>query len=399
MTAATSLPGHAQVGIVGGGPAGLLLSQLLHAAGITSVVLEARSRAGLERLIRAGVLEQGTTDLLTEAGVGERLRREGAVHHGIELRYDGESHRIPLSMLTGGKGITLYAQHEVVKDLIAARIAAGGHLAFEATVTGLQPGGDGPAGITYTHAGKAATLSCDFIAGCDGFHGVARQAIPPAVRREFLHEYPYGWFGILVDAPPSSPELIYARHARGFALVSTRSATLQRMYFQCSPTEDAQGWRDGDIWRELEQRLATRSGWRPVEGPIVQRDVVSLRSFVCEPMQYGRLFLAGDAAHIVPPTGAKGLNLAAADVRTLAQALVAHYHEGRSDLLDSYSGRCLQRAWRAQRFSSWLTTLLHTDPTQPDFEARLQLADLQHLTSSKAAATALAENYVDLARH
>ena len=391
------LPARTAVGIVGGGPAGLLLSQLLHAAGIESVVLESRSRAHLEQMIRAGVLEQGTADLLTEAGVGERLRREGAVHHGIELRYAGETHRIPLSMLTGGKAITVYAQHEVVKDLVAARLASGGQLAFEAKVTAIDPGLTGSARIEYALNGARATLDCDFIAGCDGFHGLARQAMP--LRREYLHEYPFGWFGILVEAPPSSAELIYARHPRGFALVSTRSPALQRMYFQCAADEQPQRWDDAAIWAELGQRLETRAGWRPIEGPIVQRDVVGLRSFVCEPMQYGRLFLAGDAAHIVPPTGAKGLNLAAADVRTLAQAMIAHYRDGRADLLDAYSAQCLKRVWRAQRFSAWMTGMLHTDPQAAEFESRLQLAELEHLTASQAAATALAENYVDLARH
>ncbi len=395
----STLPARTQVGIVGGGPAGLLLSHLLHAAGIESVVLESRSRPQLAQMIRAGVLEQGTADLLTEAGVGERLRREGAVHHGIELRFAGESHRIPLSMLTGGKAITVYAQHEVVKDLVAARIACGGHLAFEATVTAIDAAPSGPVRIAYALNGSTATLDCDFIAGCDGFHGLARQTIPPSARREYLHEYPFGWFGILVEAPPSSTELIYAHHPRGFALVSTRSPTLQRMYFQCAIDEQPQRWQPAAIWAELTRRLETRAGWRPVEGPIVQRDVVGLRSFVCEPMQYGRLFLAGDAAHIVPPTGAKGLNLAAADVRTLAQAMIAHYCEGRVDLLDGYSAQCLKRVWRAQRFSAWMTGMLHTDPQATEFDSRLQLAELEHLTASQVAATSLAENYVDLTRH
>ena len=391
------LPARTQVGIVGGGPAGLLLSHLLGLAGISSVVMDARSSQGLVPRIGAGVLEQGSCELLTESGVGERLTREGSVQHGFELCFDGARHRIPLSMLTGGRSVTLYAQFEIVRDLLEAR-EDGGILAYDARVTSISPGNAGPAAVEYVHDGKLGNLACEFVAGCDGFQGVARRAIPAALRREYLRDYPFAWFGILVEAPPSAPELVYARHPRGFALVSAHATGPQCMYLQCKPGARVEHWRDTAIWAELATRLATRDGWRPAEGAIVNRELLPLRSFVCEPMRYGRLFLAGDAAHLVPPTAAKGLNLAIADVRTLAQALVGHYLDGRADLLEAYSATCLQRAWRAQRFSAWMTTLLHRDPGAADFEVRLQQEELEHLVGSRAAATALAENYVDLSR-
>lgn len=385
---------HTQVGIIGAGPAGLLLAHLLHRQGIESVVLETRSRESIETTVRAGVLEQGTADLLIETGVGERMQREGFVHHGIELRFEGRGHRIDLTELTGGRSITVYAQHEVIKDLVAARLETGQPLIFEVSDVSVHDlDGERPR-IRYRRHGEPQELSCDFIAGCDGFHGVCRPSIPEGVLTTYQRVYPFGWFGILAEAPPSCEELIYTLHERGFALVSTRSPTLQRMYFQCDPHEDPEQWSDERIWEELRTRLATHDGWAPVEGPIVQKNVVAMRSFVVEPMQYGRLFLAGDAAHIVPPTGAKGLNLAAGDVWVLSRALKGFYATGRRSALEEYSSRCLRRIWRAQRFSWWMTTLLHRFDDASGFDRRRQLAELDYVTSSRAAAASLAENYV-----
>jgi p-hydroxybenzoate 3-monooxygenase len=385
-----------QVGIVGAGPAGLLLSHLLHLEGIESVVLENRSRAAVEATLRAGVLEQGTVDLLKATGVGERMQREGAVHHGIELRFGGRGHRIDLFGLTGGKAITLYAQHEVLKDLIAARLAAGGTIVFEAQDASLHDPEASTPSIRFGRAGVTEALACDFIAGCDGFHGVCRSAIPPSRRTEYTRIYPFGWFGILIQAPPSSPELIYTHHQRGFALVSTRSPDIQRLYFQCDPHDDVANWDDERIWAEFRARLATHDGWAPREGPILQKNIVAMRSFVCEPMRYGHVFLAGDAAHIVPPTGAKGLNLAVADVWVLSRALTAFYREGREDLLDRYSETALTRVWRAEHFSWWMTSMLHQFPGNDPFQERLQLAELGYVTTSRPKAVTLAENYVGL---
>jgi p-hydroxybenzoate 3-monooxygenase len=385
-----------QVGIVGAGPAGLLLSHLLHREGIESVVLERRSRSEIEATVRAGVLEQGTVDLLTEAGVGERLRREGAVHHGIELRFGGRGHRIDLYGLTGGRAITIYAQHEVLKDLIRARLDAGGRVLFEVEDVSVSGAQTHVPTIRYRHDDGAEELVCDFVAGCDGAHGVCRPFIPAGALTEYGRTYPFGWFGILANAPPSSKELIYALHDRGFALVSTRSPSLQRMYFQCSTSDRVEDWPDDRVWGELRARLATADGWRPAEGPITQKCIVAMRSYAVEPMQYGRLFLAGDAAHIVPPTGAKGLNLAVADVRILAQGLTAYYRSGQTDLLDRYSATCLRRVWQVQRFSWWMTSLLHRFPGDDPFRHRLQLAELEAVASSRAAATRLAEDYVGL---
>lgn len=384
------------VGIVGAGPAGLLLSHLLHLAGIESVVLERRSRADIEATIRAGVLEQGTVDLLVETGLGERMQREGAVHHGIFLRFNRQTHRIDLSALTGGKAITVYAQHEVIKDLVKARLEADGEILFEVDELDVHAVDTSQPKIRFRHQGQAQELACDFIAGCDGFHGVCRPSIPPGVLRTSERVYPFGWLGILTEAPPSSDELIYALHERGFALVSTRSPQLQRMYVQCDPADDVARWSDAQIWAELRARLTTDDGWRPIEGPIVQKNIVAMRSFVTEPMQHGRLFLAGDAAHIVPPTGAKGLNLAVSDVRALSAALVEFYRSGREDLLHRYSSTCLRRVWKAERFSWWMTSMLHRAPGDDSFQHGLQLAELDYVTSSPAAATTLAENYVGL---
>jgi p-hydroxybenzoate 3-monooxygenase len=386
-----------QVGIVGAGPAGLLLSHLLQRAAIDAVVIEARSRDHVENRIRAGVLEQGSVDVLNQAGVGERMRRESLVHDGIELRFQGTRHRIDFPKLTGGKRITVYGQHEVVKDLIAARLATGAGLVFDvvgATIEGFA--GDNPS-IRFEKDGVEHEIACDFIAGCDGFHGICRGAIPEDVMTVFERAYPYGWLGILAQSTPASPELIYAHHERGFALLSMRSPTLSRLYLQCDPDDDLADWPDDRIWEELQRRTELRGGgFRIPVGPILQRGITPMRSFVTEPMQHGRLFLAGDAAHIVPPTGAKGMNLAVADVRNLTEALAAFYASGDTALLEGYSARCLRRVWKAQRFSWWMTTMLHLNPGDAPFDRRRQLAELDYLTSSEAAMRSLAENYVGL---
>jgi p-hydroxybenzoate 3-monooxygenase len=386
-----------QVGIIGAGPAGLLLAHLLRLRGIESVVLETRSREEIEATIRAGVLEQGTVDLLDESGVGERMRREGQRHEGVILRFGGQSHRIHLSELTGGRSIMVYAQHEVIRDLVKARIDAGGQLLFGVKdVSLLDLDTKLPKLRFHDAAGAVREITCDYIAGCDGFHGVSRPSIPSRVRREFERVYPFGWFGILVEGPAATEELIYAYHERGFALVSTRSPQIQRLYLQCNPNNKVDDWPDARIWEELHTRLAGDDGWRLAGGRIFQKGVVAMRSFVVEPMQYGRLFLAGDAAHIVPPTGAKGLNLAVADVRVLARALAAFYGSGDSALLDRYSETALRRVWRAEHFSWWMTSMLHRFHDESPFHHRLQLSQLQYVTGSRAAATMLAENYVGL---
>ena len=400
-----------QVGIVGGGPAGLVLSHLLHLEGIESVVLELRSRHAVETTVRAGVLEHGTAELLRETGVGERMDREGAVHNGVNLQFGGRRHRIDFPELTGGRKISIYGQQEVVKDLYAARLEAGGQIIFEAAATGLRDLDttapkirfrrsaelDQEAGEIRFHGNaEEEEIICDFVAGCDGFFGVSRPSVPEDVRKEHVRTYPFGWFGILVEGPPSTEELIYALHERGFALVSTRSPEIQRLYFQCDPNDYVDNWPDERIWEELQARLDTDEGWTLKKGSIFQKDIVQMRSFICEPMQYGRLFLAGDAAHIVPPTGAKGMNLAVADVRVLARGLTEFYSSGRTDLLDMYSETCLRRVWKASRFSWWMTSMLHRFHDEDDFRYRLQLAELDYVTSSRAASTSLAENYVGL---
>jgi p-hydroxybenzoate 3-monooxygenase len=385
-----------QVGIVGAGPAGLLLSHLLHLEGIESVVVERRSREYVEKRVRAGVLEQGTVDLLREVGLGERLAREGLVHQGIELRFQGRGHRIPLSELTGGRAITVYGQQEVVKDLVAARAAAGGSVRFEIDDVGVHGlDTDSPA-LRFTSMGRAVELRCDFIAGCDGFHGICRNAIPPGVLKVYEREYPFGWVGILAAVPPSTEELIYAYHERGFALHSLRSPQLSRLLLQCERDDAIDDWPDARIWEELHTRLQAE-GWSLAEGPVLEKAITPMRSFVVEPMSYGRLFLAGDAAHIVTPTGAKGLNLAVADVRVLARALVRWFRTGSAELLESYSATCLRRVWRVQDFSAWMTALLHRFPDETGgYQARLQTARLAYITRSRAAAASLAENYVGL---
>jgi p-hydroxybenzoate 3-monooxygenase len=386
---------RAQVGIVGAGPAGLTLARLLELEGIETIVLEDRSRDYVEHRIRAGVLEQRTADLLIEAGVGERLQAEGIVHHGIELQFDGERHRIPLSELAGGRSIVIYGQTEVVKDLIAARLDSGLPLLFEVDDVTIRELESEQPQLRFRHDGEQHELRCDFVAGCDGFHGVCRQSIPDGELSSFSREYPYAWLGILAEVAPSSDELVYAHHEDGFALLSLRSPQLSRLYLQCAPDEDLDEWPEDRVWAELQTRLGV-AGWTLAEGPVLEKIVAGMRSFVAEPMQFGRLFLAGDAAHIVPPTGAKGLNLAIADVRLLAEALVSWYRTGSDDLLDAYSANCLRRVWRAEHFSWWMTSMLHRPPGDDPFDLQLQLSQLRYVVTSHAAAASLAENYVGL---
>ncbi|HEV8096006.1 MAG TPA: 4-hydroxybenzoate 3-monooxygenase [Burkholderiales bacterium] len=386
-----------QVGIVGAGPAGLLLSHLLHLRGIESVVLDNRSRAQIEATIRAGVLEQGTVDILNGTGLGERMAREGLEHHGIELRFGARGHRIDFPSLTGGKSVMVYAQHEVLKDLIRARLDAGGRVLFEVSHVSVYDLDTASPRIRFrTKEGSLEELACDCIAGCDGTNGVCRPSIPSGVLTVYEKTYPFGWLGILCSAPPSSSELIYALHESGFALVSTRSPDIQRLYLQVDPADRLEDWSDDRIWAEFRRRLATHDGWAPKEGAIFSKVIVGMRSFVVEPMQYGRLYLAGDCAHVVPPTGAKGLNLAVADVRVLAQAFERFYASGNTESLDEYSSVALRRVWKAERFSWWMTSMLHRFPGGGEFQYRMQLAELDYVTSSIAGATALAENYVGL---
>lgn len=383
-----------QVGIIGAGPAGLLLSHLLHLRGIESVVLEARSRAYVEHRIRAGVLEYVVEQLLIESGVGARMQADGLPHEGVILRFGGQDHRIDFRALTG-KHVMVYSQHLLVRDLIAARLADDATIAFEAEVVRLLDLDSDQPQIRYRQDGVEHDLVCDVIAGCDGFHGICRPAIERRLQ-VFEREYPFGWLGILADAPPSSEELVYANHDRGFALLSMRSSSVSRLYLQCAPDEDLTAWSDDRIWAELQTRFTRDGGFALTEGPITQKGITPMRSFVVEPMQHGRLFLAGDSAHIVPPTGAKGLNLAAGDVAVLAGAIEAFYQRNDMSLLEAYSATCLDRVWKVQRFSWWMTSMLHRFATHSDFERRVQLAELGYVTSSRAAMTSLAENYVGL---
>jgi p-hydroxybenzoate 3-monooxygenase len=386
-----------QVGIIGAGPAGLVLSHLLARAGIESVVLEHRSREYVEQRVRAGVLEQGTVDLLDELGLAARLRREGLVHHGILIAFDGRRHRIPLSDLTGGRSITIYGQQELVKDLIAARLAGGGALEFDVEDVRLA-GLDTPRPVArYRKDGEERELRCDFLAGCDGFHGVSRPSIPPGVLRIYERHHPFAWLGILAAVAPATDELIYARHERGFALHSLRSPTVSRLYIQVDPATALADCPDDRVWQELRLRLGTDDGaFTLAEGPVLEKSIALHHSFVVEPMQHGRLFLAGDAAHIVPPTGAQGLNLAVADVRVLARAIARWYRAGQDDELARYSERCLGRVWRVQEFSSSLSALLHRLPGADPFEDRVARARVEWICRSQAEARSLAENYVGL---
>ncbi|GAA1969835.1 4-hydroxybenzoate 3-monooxygenase [Catenulispora subtropica] len=394
--ASTPAPARTRVGIIGAGPAGLLLAQLLDRAGVDTVVLEARNRAYVEHRQRAGLLEQATVDVLRAAGAGARLDREGLVHDGVELRFDRRSHRIDFPSLADGRRVTIYAQTEIVKDLIALRLAAGRPLLFEAVaqeIAGIDT--DTPA-IHYFHADGEHTLDCDFVVACDGFHGIGRQSVPEHALTTYAREYPFAWLGILADVPPSCEELIYARHERGFALHSMRSEHVSRLYLQVAPDDRVEDWPDERIWDELELRFAVEGDWKLERGPITEKGITPMRSFVAEPMRHGRLFLAGDAAHIVPPTGAKGLNLAAADVTLLARAFEDWYARGDDAGLNEYSDRALRRIWRAQHFSNWMTTMLHPDPREDAFTAALHLSQLDYVATSPAAAATLAENYTGL---
>jgi len=384
-----------QVGIIGAGPAGLMLSLLLHRAGISSVIIENRSRQYVEARVRAGVLEHWTTELMSELGVGERLRKEGLVHEGIDIGINGERRRIDFKALVN-KTITIYGQQEVVKDLIAARLAQGGEIEFEVSDTSVDRLDSERPIIRYKKNGEPKEIECDFIAGCDGFHGICRPSIPKGVLTEFERVYPYGWLGILSESPPVSHELIYSYTDRGFALYTMRSNSITRLYLQVEPDEDINKWSDEEIWKELKRRVSPETAAKLQTGRVFEKGVTAMRSFVVEPMQFGRLFLSGDAAHIVPPTGAKGMNLAVADVLFFSRALESFYKTKSTNLLEGYTKKCLSRIWKAQRFSYFMTTLLHLNPPDSDFDRRRQLAELDYVTSSKAASTALAENYVGL---
>jgi p-hydroxybenzoate 3-monooxygenase len=385
-----------QVAIIGAGPSGLLLGQLLTRAGIENVILERHTPDYVLGRIRAGVLEQGAVAMLDEAGVGARLHAEGLVHGGIEITWSGERHRVDLNGLTGGKNVVVYGQTEVTKDLMDARKASGATSVYEAEDVSIHDFDANRPTVRYRHAGTAHVLECDFIAGCDGFHGVCRQSVPTRAIRNFERIYPFGWLGLLSDTPPVSKELIYVSHERGFALCSMRSLKRSRYYLQCSLDDKVEDWSDDRFWEELRRRLDARAVADLVTGPSIEKSIAPLRSFVAEPLRFGRLFLAGDAGHIVPPTGAKGLNLAASDVRYLFDGLVDHYRHGRSGGLDAYSERALRRIWKAERFSWWMTNLLHRFPENGPFGEKMQLAELDYLFSSKAALSALAENYVGL---
>jgi p-hydroxybenzoate 3-monooxygenase len=380
---------HTQVAIIGAGPAGLLLSQLLSLDRIESIVLETKSRAYVESRIRAGVLEHGTVQLLCDAGVSERLKKQGMRHEGINLGFAGVIHRINLADLTGGKAVTVYGQHEVVKDLIAARINAGCQILFEVDDVCLDAFTTEQPRVRFRHQSENREITCDWIAGCDGSHGVSRLSIPASAVNTFEKTYPFGWLGILAEAAPAWEELIYTHHEEGFALFSMRSPGVTRLYLQCQPEEDLSKWSDERVWEHLERRLSFPGNKRVRRGKVLQKGVTAMRSFVVEPMQYGRLFLAGDAAHILPPTGAKGMNLAASDVRSLARALSVFYSKGKTDLLEAYSDHCLRRVWKAQRFSWWMTCLMHRFDRDDAFENRRQLAELEYLVHSRAASTAL----------
>jgi p-hydroxybenzoate 3-monooxygenase len=384
-----------QVAIIGAGPSGLLLGALLHRAGIDAIVIEQRSPEYVLGRIRAGVLEQGAVDLLEEAGVGKRLRTEGLVHGGFDLCFGNVRHRIDLHGLTG-KNVVVYGQTEVTRDLMDARATADAKSVYEAENVSIHDFESANPRVRYVKDGKSHEIECDFIAGCDGFHGVSRQSVPASALQLFERVYPFGWLGILSETPPVSHELIYSHHERGFALCSMRSLKRSRYYVQCSLDEKVEEWPDQRFWDELRRRLDPEAAETMITGPSIEKSIAPLRSFVAEPMRFGRLFLAGDSAHIVPPTGAKGLNLAASDVRYLSWALIEHYRSGKDTELDAYSARCLRRIWKAERFSWWMTSLLHKFPDTGAFGQKVQLAELDYVTTSEAAATSLAENYVGL---
>jgi p-hydroxybenzoate 3-monooxygenase len=388
---------RAQVGIIGAGPAGLFLAHLLHRLGISAIIVELRSRQSVEETVRAGVLEHWVVELMRELGLGERMLKEGHFHDGITLQWNRERHHVDIQGLTDGKGVTVYPQHEVLKDLIAGRLAQGGEIIFGIGGTTIRDIDTDHPAIDFRRdgAGVLETIQCDYVVGADGFYGPGRQAIPATHRKEYQKIYPFGWLGILTRAPLSWSELIYSNQQDGFALLSTRSPDVQRMYIQCDPADAIANWSDARIWAQLQGRLGV-DGWSLIEGPIIQKGIIPLRSFVCEPMQYGRLFIAGDAAHIVPPTGAKGLNLAVADVLMLSRALDAMYKNNNKDSLERYSAICLRRVWKAERFSWYMTTMLHQNEHETDFERRIHFADLDLVRTSAASARSLAENYVGL---
>ena len=382
-----------QVGIIGAGPAGLMLARLLHLQGIESIIIENRSRDYIENRIRAGLIEHWAADLLTEVGVGERMKAEGMLHWGINIGINGELHRIDFKALVG-KRVTIYGQQEVVKDLVQRRLTDGGPLLFEVDGVSVHDLTSARPKIRFMHGGMAQEIECDFIAGCDGFHGICRPSFPDGVLHVFERDYPFGWLGILSESPPPDHELIYSYTDRGFALYTMRSMSLARLYLQCDHDEEIENWPDARIWDELHKRLG--GARKLAEGKLLQKGITPMRSFVVEPMQYGRLFLAGDSAHIVPPTGAKGMNLAFADVVFLSRALDAFYRSKRSNRLESYTAACLRRVWYAQRFSWWMTQILHRFPNESAFDRRRQLSDLEYITSSQAASKSLAEQYVGL---
>ena len=385
-----------QVAIIGGGPSGLLLGQLLQKAGIGNVIIERQSQEYVLSRIRAGVLEQGMVDLLRDAGVGDRMDREGLVHDGFELVFDGRRERIDLKEMSGGKSVMIYGQTEVTRDLMAARTASGATTFYEVPDVELHDLKGARPFVTFTHNGEQFKLDCDHIAGCDGYHGISRKSIPPGVLTEYERVYPFGWLGVLADTPPVNEELMYANHERGFALCSMRSHTRTRYYVQVDADEKVEDWSDQRFWEELKSRLPEETAARLITGPSIEKSIAPLRSYVVEPMQYGHLFLVGDAAHIVPPTGAKGLNLAASDVSTLHQILLKVYQEGRSDLLARYSQVCLKRVWKAERFSWWMTSMLHKFPGTDPFSQRMQQTELEYFVSSEAGRKVIAENYVGL---
>ena len=384
-----------QVAIVGAGPAGLLLGQLLQRSGVDNVVLERRSREYVEQRVRAGVIEFGIANLIDDAGAGERLRREGLVHHGVEFRFERNAYRVPLSDLADGKSITVYGQQEVVKDLIALRLQAGASLLFDHEVTALDGLTTDEPSIEAEGVDGKIRISCEYVAGCDGSFGVANRSLPTGILRKYERTYPFSWLGILAEAPPTSEELIYCRHENGFALYSMRSPTLSRLYLGVRPSDTLGAWSDDRIWDELNARLATVETSEIHQGRIVERSITAMRSVVVTAMRHGRLFLAGDAAHIVPPTGAKGMNLALADVRVLAEAIVARLHDNDDTLMATYSATCLERVWRAEEFSNYMTQMLHPND-EDDFENGVQLARLRQAVHSREASTVLARNYVDL---
>jgi p-hydroxybenzoate 3-monooxygenase len=385
-----------QVGIIGAGPAGLMLAQFLHLQGIDSVILERKSKDNIEGTVKAGILEQTTIDILRELGVGDRMDREGHFHDGNYIQFNGQRHRIDLKKYSGGKQVVVYPQHEVIIDLVNKRFENGKDIIFDVENVTLHDVDTHQPKIKYRKNGLNEELVCDFIAGCDGYFGPSRQAIPEKIRKEHLHMYRYGWLGILADAAPAAEELIYSNHDLGFALLSTRTPTLQRHYLQVDPFDDIANWSDDRIWTELTERTKTIDGWKIPDGPINTKGIFQMRSFICETMQYGRLYIAGDAAHTVPPTGAKGLNLAATDVKIMARGITDFYQTGSNDLLERYSEICLRRIWKAERFSYFMTRLLHTNPNYDSFERGVQLTELEYFTSSKAGLTTIAENYVGL---